>query len=184
MMGYLRVLVTGPPGVGKTTLIRRVADYARGLGLEVFGFVTVEVREGGSRVGFKIIDVNTGREAWLAHVSLFRGGPTVGKYYVNVRAMDEVGVPAIRSAKPGSLLIVDEIGKMELLSNDFLRALEEVAPKVHFLGTVFTAYKSNPGVRGFIERFGFRVIELSRANRDEVYGIIVGELNRVLGRPI
>jgi nucleoside-triphosphatase len=180
-MGYLRVLVTGPPGVGKTTLVRRVADYARDLGLKVFGFVTVEIREGGSRVGFKIIDINGGKETWLAHVSLFRGNPMVGKYYVNTRAMEEVGIPAIRSAGQGSLLIVDEIGKMELLSRDFLRVLEEVTPKVHFLGTVFTAYKFNPGVREFVERFDFRVVELSRVNRDLVYGEIVRELGRVLG---
>ncbi len=92
----LRVLITGPPGVGKTTLIKRLVDHARSMGVGVFGFITTEVREGGSRVGFRIVDINNGREAWLAHVSLFAGGPTVGKYNVNLRAMEEVGIPAIR----------------------------------------------------------------------------------------
>ncbi|WP_054856172.1 50S ribosome-binding GTPase [Vulcanisaeta sp. JCM 16161] len=92
----LRVLITGPPGVGKTTLIKRVVDHARSVGVSVYGFITTEVREGGSRVGFKIVDVSSGREAWLAHVSLFKGGPMVGKYNVNLRAMEDVGIPAIR----------------------------------------------------------------------------------------
>ncbi len=173
----LRVLVTGPPGVGKTTLVRRVADHAKSLGLEVYGFVTTEVREGGSRVGFRIIDINSGKEAWLAHVSLFAGGPVVGKYNVNVMAMEEVGIPAIRAARPGSLVVVDEIGKMELMHSGFLRALEEVAGNVHFLGTIYLAYRTNRPVASFVSRFGFRVIELTRVNRDQV----LNELIKALG---
>ncbi|MFB6470943.1 MAG: NTPase [Vulcanisaeta sp. AZ3] len=178
----LRILITGPPGVGKTTLIRRVIDYAKSLSIEVFGFITYEVREGGRRIGFKIADVHGNREDWLAHTSLFRGGPMVGRYYVNVRAMDEVGVRAIVAAKPSSLVVVDEIGKMELMDRNFLRVLEEVVPSVHFVGTIFMAYRYNTEVRGFVERFGFRVLELNRANIDSVYSEVIKELGRSLGR--
>ncbi|ADY01610.1 hypothetical protein VMUT_1405 [Vulcanisaeta moutnovskia 768-28] len=176
----LRVLVTGPPGVGKTTLVRRVADHAKSLGLEVYGFVTTEVREGGSRVGFRIIDINSGKEAWLAHVSLFAGGPVVGKYNVNVRAMEEVGIPAIKAARPGSLVVVDEIGKMELMHSGFLRVLEEVVDGVHFLGTIYMAYRSNRSVASFVDKHGFRIIELTRVNRDQV----LDDLTRGLEREI
>ncbi len=172
----LRILITGPPGVGKTTLVRRLMEHARSLGISVYGFITMEVREGGSRVGFRIIDVNSGREAWLAHVSLFPGGPIVGRYNVNLRAMEEVGIPAIRSASPGSLLVVDEIGKMELMHGDFLKALEEVVDRVHFLGTIYMAYRFNRSVASFVSRHGFRVVELTIANRDRVLNDLVKEL--------
>ena len=174
----LRVLITGPPGVGKTTLIKRLIEHAKSLGVEVYGFITTEVREGSSRVGFKIIDINNGREAWLAHVSLFKGGPVVGKYNVNLRAMEEIGIPAIRAASPGSLVITDEIGKMELLHGEFLKVLEEVVDKVHFLGTIYMAYRTNKPVAFFVSKHGFKVIELTRFNRDQVFNDLIRELDR------
>ncbi len=178
----LRILITGQPGVGKTTLIRRLMDHARSMGIDVYGFITTEVRESGSRIGFKIIDVNNGRESWLAHVNLFKGGPMVGKYNVNLRAMELVGIPAIKAANQGSLLVVDEIGKMELMHGDFLKALEEVVDRVHFLGTIYMAYRFNRTVVSFVSGHGFRVIELTMANRDRVLNDLVRELVKGLNR--
>ena len=174
----LRILITGPPGVGKTTLIKRLIEHAKSLGIGVYGFITTEVREGDSRIGFKIIDVNNGREAWLAHIDLFVGGPRVGRYNVNLRAMEEIGIPAIKATSPGSAVFVDEIGKMELMHGDFLGTLEEVVDRVHFLGTIYMAYRTNKPVVSFVSRHGFRVVELTRFNRDRVLNELIRELDR------
>ncbi len=48
------LLLTGLPGVGKTILVRRV--LARLDALRVAGFTTEEIRKGGRRLGFRIVD--------------------------------------------------------------------------------------------------------------------------------
>ncbi len=74
--------------------------------------------------------------------------------------------------------MIDEIGKMELMHVGFLRALEEVINGVHFLGTIYMAYRTNRPVASFVSKYGFRVIELTRTNRDQTLNELIRELDR------
>ncbi len=74
--------------------------------------------------------------------------------------------------------MIDEIGKMELMHRDFLRALEEVINGVHFLGTIYMAYRTNRPVASFVSKYGFRVITLTKVNRDQVLNDLTRELDK------
>jgi nucleoside-triphosphatase len=129
-------LLTGRPGCGKTTLIRRLVEA---LGVAAGGFYTEEIRRGGRREGFALATLD-GQTATLASVHT-ASRHRVSKYGVDLKAIDEVGAPAIeRATARAALIVVDEIGKMELFSNRFrqavLSALESGKP---LLGTIMLA---------------------------------------------
>jgi len=88
-----KILLTGPPGVGKTTVIRKIAAL---LSAEASGFYTEEKREGGRRVGFDIVTLN-GRRAPLSHMEI-PGKTRVGRYGVDIQSLEAVAVPAIEEA--------------------------------------------------------------------------------------
>ena len=116
-----RIAITGRPGVGKTTLIERVLDR---LPVQAGGMLTAEARVCGHRVGFELRDVATGRAGTLAHVHHPRG-PKVGRYTVDLDSIREIGVGAInRAIAEAGLVVIDEIGPMELASPDFVPAVE------------------------------------------------------------
>ncbi len=105
------IVLTGDPGCGKTTLIRRVLTD---ISVPVGGFYTQEVREGGTRKGFEIITLD-GRRAILAHVNT-RSPKRVGKYGVNLAALDTLAIPSVQQAvNLRQIVIIDELGPMELL---------------------------------------------------------------------
>ncbi|MFQ5973461.1 MAG: nucleoside-triphosphatase [Alphaproteobacteria bacterium] len=112
------LLLTGPPGVGKTTVIRRVAAQLEGKRLR--GFYTEEIREGGDRRGFRLVSFD-GKENVIAHVAVPKA-QRVGKYGVDVTALDEAASLLVPdpAAQP---YLVDEIGKMECLSERFVAAM-------------------------------------------------------------
>ena len=116
-----KVLLTGRPGCGKTTLIKALLnDLARPAG----GFYTEEIRERGVRVGFKLVTLD-GKEAVLAHIN-FKTRERVGKYGIDLSALETVGVAAVREAVRARLLVViDEIGPMEIRSAIFCDAVNE-----------------------------------------------------------
>lgn len=121
----IKILVTGRPGIGKTTVVKKVAKMCSDIGLKVGGMITYEMREGGRRVGFKVVDILTNREGILAKVG-FGGRYRIGKYIVDLNDLEEVGVGAIKRAlAEADLIIIDEIGPMELFSEEFNRIVRE-----------------------------------------------------------
>ncbi len=124
-----RIFVTGPAGVGKTTLVERIAREVDRWGYIVGGMITKEIRRNGRRIGFKIIALDTGEEGRLASLrerSNLQGVP-FGRYMVHVDELDRVGVSAIRRALvEADLIVIDEIGPMEYKSDEFVRVIGEV----------------------------------------------------------
>jgi nucleoside-triphosphatase len=165
------VLLTGRPGIGKTTAVKKAVDL---LDRPAGGFYTREMRAGGKRVGFEMVTLD-GERAVLAHVD-FKGPERLGKYHVNVAALEGIGVRAIREAvAAGHLVVIDEIGPMEYRSDRFceavIAALDANAP---VLAT--NHRRSTPFIDSITSRDDVTVIEVTYANRDDLPGQIAGML--------
>ena len=113
------LLLTGRPGIGKTTIIKAVIAQ---LGDRAGGFYTEEILGPGGRKGFRLITLD-GQAAIIAHVD-FKSRSQVGRYGVKVDVIDQLGAGAVRSAMDHRpIVIIDEIGKMELFSSPFQSAV-------------------------------------------------------------
>jgi nucleoside-triphosphatase len=120
-----RILLEGPPRVGKTTLTRRVIELLQQADVQLGGFTSRELLERGRRVGFAIEAID-GAGATMAHVDYDRG-PRVGRYRVDVAAVERIAIPAMARARGrGGVVILDELGRMELASDAFVAALDEL----------------------------------------------------------
>ena len=116
------ILLTGNPGVGKTTVLTKTVNVLKQKGYCVGGMISREVREGGTRLGFELLDLRGSRRGWLARINQALG-PQVGKYRVNIKDLDAIGAEAIADAvEKCDFIAIDEIGPMELFSEKFKQA--------------------------------------------------------------
>jgi nucleoside-triphosphatase len=157
------MLLKGRPGIGKTTVARRLLRLLQEAGVPVGGFTTGELRTNRRREGFVVEAVSGVREV-LAHVDL-PGPPRVGRYGVDLAALERVALPALREPGAGGVVVVDELGRMELASAAFRAAVVEllgrdvaVVATVHQARDRFTdALKRRPDIR---------VVGVTEATRD------------------
>lgn len=158
----VRLLVRGRPGAGKTTFARRLVRLLGDAGIPVTGFTTEEIREGGQRVGFTVESV-AGQRGVLAHVTL-PGPPRVGKYGVDVSVFERVALPAL-TAPPSGVVVIDELGKMELASAAFRDAVSALFDRdVPVVATVHVF--RHPFTDALRRRRDVETYEVTRENRD------------------
>ncbi len=158
-----KILLSGRPGIGKTTVIRKIASR---LGAAARGFYTQELREKNRRVGFEVNPLGA-RPGTFAHVD-FQTPYRVGKYRVDLEVLEKVGVQALEQAlERGQVVVIDEIGKMELHSRRFrqvvLRVMESDCPVIATVTRRDTAF-----TRRLKEHPGAVLLEVTRENRDEL----------------
>jgi nucleoside-triphosphatase len=156
-------LLTGMPGTGKTSLIKEaISDMIGRAG----GFYTEEIRLKGVRQGFLLVTLE-GESVVLAHTNI-SSRYRVGKYGVDIEGLDRVGVTALRKAAiQHQVLIIDEIGKMELFSDNFKNAaLEMIDSGKKVLGTIML--KSHPWADNIKKKPQVKLINVTRSNHQAV----------------
>ena len=162
------LLLTGNPGVGKTTLLIKTVNAIKAEGISVGGMISREAREGNMRVGFEIMDLTSNKHGWLAHINQ-RTGPQVGKYHVNLADIDDVGAKAIsEAAEKCSAVAIDEIGPMELFSQKFRQAANQALESRKMVLAVVHAKASDRLINKVKRREDAEIFTVTLADRDSL----------------
>ena len=157
----LRIAVTGSPGVGKSTLVAKVTS---GTKLRVGGVLARDRRYKDRRTGFELLDLSTGMVGILADES--GDGPQLGKYRVHLDDLDLIGAQAVENALGCDLIVVDEVGPMELTSRRFVSAVETAIASPKPMLVVLHQWSNHRLAKKI--RGSFRVLTVTRENRDSL----------------
>jgi nucleoside-triphosphatase len=158
------LLVTGLPGVGKTTLIRKLAEALKGL--HPVGFYTEEIREGDERKGFELVSLE-GIRRLLSHKEI-ESSFRVGQYRVDIESFEDF-LSSISFFNPLTrLIIIDEIGKMECLSGQFKKLLQEILDSEKWVIATIALKGSGP-IDKVKKRQDVKLFEITQKNRDALF---------------
>ena len=173
-MGLVKknLLITGLPGVGKTTLIRRLYEALKDF--HPIGFYTAEIREEGVRKGFELVTLE-GKRGVLSHVDI-KSRYRVGRYKVDVSGFEDF-LDGISFFDPSSnMMMVDEIGKMECLSDKFEKILKKILDSEKWVVATI-ALKGSGLIGGVKQRQDIKLFEITQNNRDVLFSEILKEIN-------
>ncbi len=169
--GYPPILITGSPGIGKTTLIRKIAEALKSL--HPIGFSTEEIRQNGNRVGFRAIGLQ-GHEQVLAHVRI-SSSMRVGRYGVDVNGFDLFMKKIELEENPSRFVVIDEVGKMECFSQKFKEIIHHLLDSEKVL--LATVAKKGEGlIREIKNHRSALIFEIHSENRDRIIDNIVEQI--------
>ena len=160
----MKFLIEARPGAGKTTAARRLVHLLRERGVRVSGITTQEIRESGGRLGFAIEAISSGEKGVLAHID-FPGPPRVGKYGVDLAALEDISLPELK--RGSDVVVIDELGRMELASAAFVDAVADLFDSAVPVAATVQA-KTQPFTDTLKSRDDIELIRLTTANRDTI----------------
>lgn len=165
----MRVFITGQPGVGKTTLLKKVSKFCKELEVPIYGFITEEIREGNKRIGFDLINLKT--EERFNFASIHKSTCyKFGKYFLNIDKFEEIIEHIFY--QHGNLLILDEIGKMEFYSVKFKKEIFKfLEGETNIIASLHRDFVSA------FKKYG-RIYYLDYDNRDKIFDEIKIEILR------
>jgi len=164
------ILITGEPGAGKTTLMEKLHHHYKLQAVKVGGFITREVMENGKRVGFRITDLQSGGEAWLAKAQP-GSGPMYGRYCIILEDLEEIALGALRTAVELNMdiVLIDEIGPMEMSSRRFSAAISSLLQNRP--GQIVATFKQGshyPIIDKCLEDPSTTLLNITRENREAI----------------
>jgi len=173
-------LVTGPPGIGKSSLVSKVIFSVRSTGHGVGGCLTKGVRKGKERVGFRLTDLLSGSDAELASVSGL--GPRVGRYRVNIINLSSVGANSLlRASEVADFIVIDEVGPMELTSPEFRKGVKACLAAGKPMLIVLHESMKDPLITEISGQPNSELVELALHNRESVSEQLPSEIALSLG---
>ena len=182
------ILLTGQPKAGKSyTLSKLIESFQKNKNIKIKGMLTNELTFAGTRVGIKIKDIKKEEEELFA-IKFFKNDKynpsnlkTLGNYQIDTEALDRIALPIFNNLENCNLLIIDEIGRMELESEKFKKEIEKVFNISKSENFVILATVPIKDDVNFVEELKNRndteLIELSRENRDDVFKNIFNKIN-------
>jgi nucleoside-triphosphatase len=171
------ILITGLPGVGKTTVVIRLAEALRDF--HPAGFYTSEIREASARQGFELVGFD-GKRSLLSHVTV-KSPYRVGRYGVDVKGFEDFLGALDFAGRESGLVIIDEIGKMECYSERFTRLVKDLLDSGKpMIATI--AQKGSGFISGVKKRGDVDIFELTPGNRTTLAGELANYVKDLLER--
>ena len=157
------ISITGKPGIGKTTFALLLVEKLKLFQCKVKGFITKEIREGNNRIGFVVNDLSSNRQVILASKNI-KGKIRVGSYYLNEESFGFV-MGILRNTSDSDVIVIDEIGPMELKINGFDKMLKDIIYKKPYIITFYYRLKEiRPDIYNLLSKG--EIIELNFENRN------------------
>lgn len=157
-------------------MVNRIYEHYSATGFKIEGITTREVREGGARTGFMLTDLSTGQEGWLAKKDLTTG-PRVGSYVVASDDLEKIGVAALEHSVRGvaDLVIIDEIGPMEMTSPSFRNSIYKILTGDRAVVATVKFGSRYPEVEKTWQKSV--LLEITKDNRESIYRRVVRQVD-------
>ncbi|CAH0719602.1 unnamed protein product, partial [Brenthis ino] len=177
-------ILTGDPGVGKTTMIKKIYSLLSSKGVKTVGFITEEVRQNRVREGFDIVSLD-GDRGRLARDQTILPSPvkfSVGKYGVLVQEFENIALPSLKKTDDSSVLVIDEIGKMEFFSQSFKSRIKEIfsSQSKNIVLATIPVRKSDPLIESIRNNNRAKIWMITRENRNHIHEEILNEMMTVM----
>ena len=163
-----KIGITGMPSVGKTQTLVKIIEFLEENGYTVEGMITEPILEKKKRVGFYVMDWQTKEHEIFAHINI-DSKDKVGKYGVDTNALEKIGVPAIEKAiadEEVNIIVIDEIGKMEMLSERFCEVVVEALDSDKPIMVTLHKKSRTPLLQDVRRRDDIRILEVTPVNRN------------------